>query len=276
MAEPLISVIMAACNARRFLDEAIESIRAQTLTDWELIAVDDGSTDRTFERLQEWGRKDPRIWIFKTKKNSGPGAARDFALQHARARYIAFLDSDDMAMPDRLEKQLAFLRAHPDTVAVGSQAECIDEEGRKTGTKDFPLIPEKLYRLMYRFMPIQLPGVMIDRAILPERFDWFEGWPFSEDTLLFFKLVQYGKLANLPDYLLKYRQYPGSVSAGIPRETFFRTHEARRRAVREMGYHPQLSDRFIASLQYAAVKILPPALIWKIYHPVRKWMMSEI
>jgi len=263
MADPLISVVMAAYNARRFLDEAVESICAQTLTDWELIVVDDCSTDGTFERFQWWNRKDARIWAFQTKKNRGPGEARDFALQHARGRYIAFLDSDDIAMPERLQKQFAFLQAHPDIIAVGSRAECIDEEGRKTGTKDFPLTPEKLYRLMYRFMPIQLQGVMIDRARLPERFDWFEGWRFSGDTLLFFKLTKYGKLANLPDYLFKYRQDSADVPPRILRQTFFEMHEARHRAVKELRYRARFSDRLITFLQYVAVRMLPSGFFLK-------------
>ncbi len=271
---PSISIVMAAYNTRQFLDEAIESICAQTHADWEMIVVDDQSTDGTFERLQEWSQKDPRIRVFQTLENSGPGAARDFALQQARGRYIAIMDGDDVAMPDRLKKQFLFLQTHPEAIAVGSQAECIDEKGRKIGTKDFPLEPEKLHRLMFRFMPIQLPSVMIDRSKLPETFDWFEGWPFSEDTLLFFKLVQYGYLANLPDYLLNYRQHSASVSAGIPRETFFKTHEARQRAVKEMNYHPRLSDRLTASLQYVAVKILPPRLIWMLYRLIRKGMVK--
>lgn len=274
MSKPLISVIMAAYNAHRFLDEAIASVCAQTRTDWELIAMDDGSTDGTFERLLEWSQKDSRIRVFQTVENSGPGFARDDAIRLAQGRYIAVMDSDDVAMVERFEKQLAFLRAHPDVIAVGSQVECIDEEGRCAGSKNFPLDPEKLHRLMYRFMPIQLPSVMMDQTKLPDGFSWFEGWPFSEDTLLFFKLAQYGKLANLPDVLLKYRQYPTSVSARIPRETFFKTHEARRRAVIEMGYQPRLSDRIIAALQYIAVSILPSFLIWKLYRIAQKGMMK--
>jgi len=272
--KPSISVVMAAYNALRFLDEAVESIRTQTQTDWELIAVDDHSTDGTFERLQEIAEQDSRIRVFQTLENGGPGAARDFAVQHASGRYVAIMDSDDIATPDRLKKQLEFLKTHSDIVAVGAQAECIDERGRFVGRKTFPLSHEKLYRLMYRFMPIQLPSVMIDRSKLPTDFDWFEGWPFSEDTLLFFKLIQYGRLANLPDYLLNYRQHSASVSAGIPRETFFKTHEARQRAVKEMNYHPRLSDRLTALLQYVAVKNLPPRLIWMLYRLIRKGMVK--
>jgi len=273
--QPLISIIMAVYNARHFLDEAVESIRGQTLADWELILIDDGSTDGTLERIRTWDQQDARIRVFQTLENSGPGAARDFGIQKACGSYIAILDSDDVAAPDRLEKQRSFLQAHPDVVIVGTQADFVDEKGTVTGCMNFPTSSEKLYRFMYRFVPLLLPTVMINRSLLPDDFDWFEGWPFSEDTLLFFKLVQYGKLANLPDILLKYRQHASSVSARVPRETFLKTREARRRAVREMNYHPQRMDRVVEGLQSVAVRVLPEGLLWKVYRLVRKWMVKN-
>ena len=96
---PQVSVLTAAYNREQYIDQAIESLLGQTYQDWELIAVDDGSTNGTAFRLQAWAQKDPRIRLYRNEKNRGIGATRKAALDLARGVYAAVLDSDDVALP---------------------------------------------------------------------------------------------------------------------------------------------------------------------------------
>src|SRR5690625_4493762 len=108
--EPLISVITPAYNAARFISETIDSVRQQTYLNWEMIIVDDCSTDRTAEIVEEYIQKDHRIHFIQLEKNSGSAIARNTAMDHAKGDFIAFLDSDDLWYPEKLEKQLKFMQ----------------------------------------------------------------------------------------------------------------------------------------------------------------------
>lgn len=271
--KPLISVIMAVYNSKAFLGEAVASVLSQTVPDWELIAVDDGSQDGSSELIQKLTEADPRIRLLRMPQNSGAGAARDFAIRQARGAFIAIFDADDICEPERFAKQIAFLRAHPDVVAVGAQTVQVDTQGRPDGTKTFPTDPDRLYGMMYTAIPIQLPTLMVNTALLPRDFDWFEGWRYSEDSLLFFKLAYYGKIANLPDFLLKYRYYPQSTSYRKAKTYFYKTWEARGIARRRYGYKPSLRARFVSGLQFAVVTCLPGRCIPWIYKIIRRLML---
>ena len=106
----LVSIITPTFNSIQFIEETINSILKQTAGNWELLITDDGSTDGTWKILQEYEAKDNRIKIFQLEKNSGPGVARNNSIKNAKGRYIAFCDSDDVWLPDKLEKQIAFLQ----------------------------------------------------------------------------------------------------------------------------------------------------------------------
>lgn len=116
---PLVSVIMPAWNAERFIGETIESVQAQTYTAWELLITDDGSTDATAEVIRGYARRDPRIRLFRFPRNTGLAArARNYSLSRAAGEYLAFLDADDLWHPEKLAKQVAHLEANPEADAV--------------------------------------------------------------------------------------------------------------------------------------------------------------
>lgn len=107
-----VSIIMPNYNCEKFIDETISSVLAQTYTDWELLIVDDCSTDKSVEIIKNYCGKDERIKLFINDKNSGAAAARNRALREATGKWIAFLDSDDLWLPTKLEKQLAFMESN--------------------------------------------------------------------------------------------------------------------------------------------------------------------
>ena len=129
MEAALVSIITPSFNSEKFIVEAIQSVQNQTYQNWEMIIVDDCSTDKTVSIVHEITNKDIRIQIFKLEKNSGTGIARNTALSRSKGRYIAFLDADDLWKPQKLEKQIDFLKNNK-TPFTFSFYDCIDEEGK--------------------------------------------------------------------------------------------------------------------------------------------------
>lgn len=127
-----VSIIMPTYNSAKFIAESIASVIAQTYTNWELLITDDCSTDKSYNIINEYATKDTRIHIYKTPQNSGAAIARNVALSYATGRYIAFLDSDDLWVPDKLEKQIAFMKDHNIAFSF-SNYDIIKEDGTKTG-----------------------------------------------------------------------------------------------------------------------------------------------
>lgn len=125
---PLVSIITPSFNAEKFIAQTIESVQKQTHTNWEMIIVDDCSVDNTFSIIKEIALKDKRIQYLRLEKNSGTGIARNIALSKSKGKYIAFVDSDDLWKPTKLEKQIDYLTTNqlPFTFSF---YDCIDEEG---------------------------------------------------------------------------------------------------------------------------------------------------
>lgn len=130
--QPLVSVIMPAYNSERFIADSIRAVQAQTMPDWELLITDDCSTDSTAEIVREFAKADSRIKLFQLEKNSGGGVARNRSISEAKGRYIAMCDSDDRWLPEKLEKQIAFMERKQCAFCYSSYLTC-DENGETTG-----------------------------------------------------------------------------------------------------------------------------------------------
>lgn len=268
-ASPLISIIMPVYNAERYLKESLDSILSQTYRNWELIAIEDASTDASLSVLDSYAKKDPRIVIYKNIKNVGVGVSLDKGISLASGDFIARMDADDIAYPERLEKQLKFLQTHPNVVGVGGQVKLIDQRGAYIGEKIFPTTPKGTYEMLYTAVPIQHPTLMVNKSLLPETFTWYDGWKKAQDLYLFFKLVNYGDLANLDDFVLDYRYYTGGNSLKNPKDTFSYTKSIRRLGVARFGYVPTQKDRLVALMQEVVITLLPNKLIPVVYKFVR-------
>lgn len=129
----LVSIITPSYNSSKFAAQTIESVLAQTYPHWEMIIVDDVSPDNSNTIIEEYVRKDSRIKLIKLERNSGPAVARNRGIEEATGRYIAFLDADDLWLPEKLEKQLVFLDQH-NLAFTYSSYHLIDEEGAALGT----------------------------------------------------------------------------------------------------------------------------------------------
>jgi glycosyltransferase involved in cell wall biosynthesis len=129
MEKPLVSIITPSFNSEKFIAETIQSVQNQTYKNWEMIIVDDYSSDETVAIVTKMALQDNRIQLFQSEKNSGTGIARNTALEKAKGRYVSFLDADDLWKPQKLEKQIDFLKTN-NVPFTFSFYDCIDETGK--------------------------------------------------------------------------------------------------------------------------------------------------
>jgi glycosyltransferase involved in cell wall biosynthesis len=209
-AAPKITVLMPAYNAAKYIAEAIASVLEQTFADFELVIVNDGSTDDTLAVINTFN--DSRIIVI-SQPNQGVASALNTGLQHSRARYIARFDADDICHPQRLEKQYRFLQNNPDYILVGSDADYILENGDFLfHFKCIAHTHEQIIKKLYFYCPFVHPTVMYRK----ENICRAGGYPADahnfEDYLLWTAIARAGKLYNIAEPLIKYRLNSTSVT----------------------------------------------------------------
>jgi len=209
---PAVSVLMPVHNAGRFLAPALDSILAQTFSDFELIAIDDGSTDDSGKVLTEFAARDGRIRVF-TQENRGIVATLNRALELARAPLIARMDADDLSRPDRFAKQAAYLREHPDVAVLSGAMDVIDESGAHLRVAAFPTDPDAVARELLHRSCVCHPAVMARANALRSVGGYRANARHAEDYDLWLRITEAGRVANLPDVLLSYRVHPQAISA---------------------------------------------------------------
>jgi teichuronic acid biosynthesis glycosyltransferase TuaG len=208
-AAPLVSVIMPAYNAGRFLADAIVSVQAQTVTDWELFVIDDGSSDDSRQIAAEFARKDPRIRLVINEENLGVARSRNRGIGMSKGQYIAFLDSDDIWYPQKLQKQLEKMTAEDAGIGYCSYG-IIGQTGEKV--KADYLVPETAtYDAILKENFIQCSAMLI-RADIVKRF-LFNTEFFHEDYILGLDMLRAGeKAVGCTELLLKWRYLENSRS----------------------------------------------------------------
>lgn len=210
---PKVSIVMPVHNGALYLEEALNSILAQTLSDFEFLIVDDGSTDATPDLLKEYACRDSRIRVLRNDMNTGIAAALNLGFGEARGRYVARMDCDDISAPERLERQARFLDNNPDFVFVACAYDMIDGDGSclRTGAEAHSAF-ECDWVSIFR-MPVIHPSMMIRRDAF-ERLE--EGYKSSiegaKDLELTQRLLRLGLGKALEDVLFKYRMHPQNIS----------------------------------------------------------------
>ncbi|WP_059753479.1 glycosyltransferase [Thiobacillus denitrificans] len=218
MNTPRVSVVMAAYNAAAYLDEAVVSVLNQTMPNFELVVVDDGSTDATPVILARLVALDPRI-VVHHQTNKGIGGATNQALKLARAPYVAILDSDDTMAPERLAMQADYLDAHADIAAVGSQWFTMSPQGEILGIDRQSTAPDTLFTLMFAFFAMHHPTIMARKeAILACGAYSNTVKQGCMDYGVFLNLLLAGyRMINLPFLLTRWRLNPGGATYGNAR-----------------------------------------------------------
>jgi glycosyltransferase involved in cell wall biosynthesis len=208
---PRVSVVMLAYNVERFLSEAIESVLQQTYPHFELIVVDDGSTDATLSIAQTYRTKDERVIVVKNEQNSGVVLSRNRAAAIATGTYLAVLDGDDVMSPDRLEAQVSFMETHVGVGMVASWLYLIDETGQQIGSWQNDL-PSNVARATLLFKNcFAHSSVLFRREVLPEPM-YQSAFLLAEDYDLYTRIDPTYQLVTLRAFLVSHRKRTGSLT----------------------------------------------------------------
>lgn len=201
-ASPEITVVMPVHNARPFLSCSIESILAQTFSDFEFIILDDGSSDGSVDLLQEWAQRDARIQLHQTEKRLGLSGSSNAVVAKARTPIIARMDGDDVAHPDRLRRQWEVLQSNSDVVVVGTLCNGIDASGEVVRPRDrWRLVRKSAY------IPFPHGSAMFRRSAFDAVGGYDESVLRAEDQDLFTRMMAQGRVMTLPDLLYSYRYH---------------------------------------------------------------------
>jgi glycosyltransferase involved in cell wall biosynthesis len=212
---PLISVVMPVYNAGRHLEQAMQSVLEQTLGDFEVIAVDDGSTDETPHILAAMTSRDARVKPHHLERNSGIVKALNEGVRLASGKYIARMDADDFIPANRFEKQIAFLNANPRITVVSGAFEVVDAEGRSLNivkNKNFKS-PEVVRWELFFGTSLCHAAVMFLADVVRQVGGYRSEYQYVEDYDLFIRLSKITQMASLSDILFFYREdMEGSIS----------------------------------------------------------------
>lgn len=215
---PLVSVIMPVYNCEKYLAEAIDSILAQTFTDFELLIIDDASCDSSTDIIQTCAERDGRVKFFQCEVNRGSADARNVGLAVAVGEFIAWMDCDDVSLPQRFEKQVDYLRANPKVGAVGTRGLALSQDLQTTLFDiDVPLQHALIAMRFFFGMSLISASVMLRREF-PTAVGGFEpGLRRAQDSELRMRLLLETPIryANLPDRLYLYRRHEQSVYSQI-------------------------------------------------------------
>lgn len=295
---PAVSVVMSVYNGARFLQEAIDSIVHQTFEDWELIVVDDCSTDDTAAILAQVQERDNRIRVHRLPANVGATKALNKGAQMARGNLIARMDADDVSLPARLETQVRYLEAHPEIAVVGSWVRRLDENGAVGALRHYPTNPALVAWSFFFFNALAHPTVMMRRSALDMERVYDPEYRLAQDYALFTSLSRRALLANVPEVLLHYRWWPGNSSRKPAQELaatqIVRMHaqalgvsasDDQIRALQGLARdrYPSRPDELaalaelIVQLRVAAIRSLPPSMdaaAMDIQAAVRIWQLA--
>ncbi len=210
---PSVTVFMPVYNGENYLKEAIESILRQTFSDFEFLIIDDGSVDKSVAIIQSI--PDERIRFIQNERNMGLPFTRNKGFTLAKGEYIAFIDSDDTSAPDRLEKQVNFMEAHPQVGICGSWVQDVDAQGTILPGKvrRYPTEDEKIRRMLLWSPPLWNPSLILRKQVIIEHNLFHDPqYLIGEDYDLWVRASRVAKLANIPEYLHYYRRHAHQIS----------------------------------------------------------------
>jgi len=209
---PFVSILMPVRNGR-FLAQAVETLLAQSLRDFDFVIVDDGCDARTQDALAQYAKLDARIRIERYEENSGLAAALNFGIGRCSAPLIARADADDEYHPERLARQVAALEARPDLAAISCGWHRIDERGRRLYTQRQAKGPELIRFLSMFGSPLLHPGAVLRAEALTAIGGYDPAYWTAQDTDLWARLLNHFELDNLPEPLVQWRVHNASISA---------------------------------------------------------------
>ena len=257
---PAISVLVSVYNADKYVSFAIESILNQTFTDFEIIIVDDCSSDASWEICQKYAQQDDRIIAIRNKINLGGCETLNVGLKLVKGKYVARQDNDDWSYPDRLAKQFSYMEAHPAVGIVGGSMEIIDEDEKITGKRAYNLTNDAIRKKIFRYSPFSHPLVMFRKSILDTVGYYNCACAPADDYDLYFRIGEVSEFANLNDTLLKYRVVSTSLTNTRTKKMELATIKIRKHYQNDDCYQATIVDKIYNSLHMMSIYVIPSRL----------------
>ena len=259
---------MPVYNNQRFVAQAIKSIQNQTYPHWELIIIDDASEDQTPKILTKKKKEDSRIRLFRNTTNQHIVFCRNRGIDQAQGDYVAFLDSDDRAHPQRLEKQLHFLRTHPQYGLCGSNVQLINPQGKILGIRSFPEDHDAICEAFFFYNPILQSTAMIQRAVLNKAGGFDDTYRNAEDLDMWMRLGTFCKLRNLPEILGDYRLHQTNSIVTQQKKMIRHALRLRKKGWQKLGYPRTWKAALVYYITYMML-YLPPKVVRALFGLIR-------
>lgn len=265
MTDPLVSVLIPAYNAEGRVSEAILSVLQQSFEDYEVIVLDDASDDNTYDVVSSFD--DRRVTVVQNEENLGISRSRNKLISYASGDYVAWLDSDDRMVEDRLERQVAFFYDHAEHALVGGAIRIIDEDGEPIGKRTYPTTHEDIHDALLRYNPFAQPAVMTRRVVLEDADGFREDIDIGEDYDLMLRVAADHRVANLDAVLTEYRVFDEQTTTANMKQTMQNTVSIQQRAINEYGYEDDWVS-WLHRIGLTGALILP--------RPVIQWLFSTV
>lgn len=263
-----ISVVMPAFNAEQYIAESIQSILDQSFHNFELIIIDDASTDRTLEILYEYAKKDSRIRVFNNEKNLGIAGNRNLGVSLALGKYLAWQDADDISLSYRLEQQYHFLETHPEVGIVGGYLELFSGDNI-LGVRRYAEGDLALRKSIFKYSPVAQPAAMIRKDVLDGVGIYDLSYPPAEDLDMTFRIGMISKLANIPRILIRYRVSATSATGKSLKTMELNTLRIRRKYLFKAPYQASAIDVAYNLAHFLSIYIVPGRWKTKVFSLLR-------
>lgn len=266
---PLVSILVPIYNGSNYLKETLESVLSNDYPNFEVILVDDGSTDASQKLCREYEKNHSNVKFIAFDKNRGMDFALNEGINISKGKYIARMNQDDLMKPNRLTKQVAFLENHSDHVAVGGQVVLFTDDNPNYDQVNFPLTDKKIREKWLMLSPFSDPAVMYRRVAYNKTDGYNQSfWP-ADDVHMWYQLGKFGKLANLPDVVTRVRWHDNAGSIRLHRLQMQKTWEVHQWAAQNVR-PPAIKERAFWVSQYIAGQLLPPQFNWAVYRFLKK------
>ena len=267
--EPLISVVMPAYNAQKYISSAIESILMQTFTDLELIIVNDCSTDNTRSIVKSFIKKDPRVKLIDNKTRLNIALSLNKGISRASSNIIARMDADDISLSNRLEFQYKLITSSKKIVVVGADIIIMDIDENELAIRNYPNSSEKLKACLFRYSPFAHPVVCFRKDIFDSVGGYNPKYSPTEDLDLWFRLGVKYRFGSVKKPLLKYRLYRNSSSNKSLRDLEILVFKIRLNGITKLGFRPSFFDVVYNLLQFTTLWFTPEKYRGMIYNFLR-------
>ena len=267
--KPLISVVVPAHNAQKYIGSAIESVLSQTFKKFELIVINDASTDNTLGIIKSFSKKDPRVKIINNDTRLNIADSLNKGINIAQSNIIARMDSDDISLPNRLELQYKLINSSKNIAVVGSDIVIINSVGNEIGLRKYPESSGELKNCLFKYSPFAHPVVMFRKDVFEEVGGYNPKYSPTEDLDLWFRLGRKHQFKSIRQTLLKYRVHEKSSSHSMIKDLEILVFKIRLDAIIKYGYRPNLYDIIYNSFQFMTLWFTPAKIRISVYNILR-------